>query len=60
MSTYERLSKKEKFSYAFAGFGQVMDITFVTTFMLVYLYQSVGFTTSGIAALTVILTVAKI
>jgi GPH family glycoside/pentoside/hexuronide:cation symporter len=28
--------------------------------MLVYLYQSVGFTTAGIAALTVILTVAKI
>lgn len=60
MVTHEKLSIKEKFSYAFAGFGQVMDNTFVTTFMLVYLYETVGFTTGGIAVLTVILTAAKI
>lgn len=60
MSTYERLSRKEKFSYVFAGFGQNMVITFVMTFMLIYLYEGVGFSTVGIATLTVILTAAKI
>jgi GPH family glycoside/pentoside/hexuronide:cation symporter len=37
-----------------------MVITFVTTFMLVYLYDAVGFSSAGIAALTVIITGAKI
>lgn len=60
MGTYNRLSNKEKFSYVFAGFGQNMVITFVMTFMLIYLYEGVGFSTAGIAALTVILTIEKI
>lgn len=60
MDTYGRLSNKEKFSFAFAGFGQNMVITFVMTFMLIYLYEGVGFSTAGIASLTIILTIAKI
>lgn len=60
MSTYDRLSNKEKFSFGFAGFGQNMVITFVMTFMLIYLYEAVGFSSAGIAALTVILTGAKV
>lgn len=56
----QRLSSKEKFSFAIAGFGQNIIITFTTTFMLVYLYETVGFTSKGIAALTAIITGAKI
>jgi len=60
MSTYNRLSNKEKISYGVAGFGQNMLFTFVSTFMLVYLYEGVGFSTAGIATLTIILTFTKI
>lgn len=60
MSTYDRLSNKERFSYVFAGFGQNMVITFVTTFMLVYLYEGVGFSNAGIAALTAIMLGVKV
>lgn len=56
----QKLSTKEKYSYALAGFGQNIVITFTTTFMLVYLYQTVGFTTKGIATITAIITAAKI
>jgi GPH family glycoside/pentoside/hexuronide:cation symporter len=56
----DRLSNKERFSYVIAGFGQNMVITFVVTFMLIYLYEGVGFSTAGVATLTVILTIAKI
>lgn len=56
----QKLSIKEKYSYALAGFGQNIVITFTTTFMLVYLYQTVGFTTKGIATITAIITAAKI
>ena len=37
-----------------------MIINFVVTFMLVYLYEGIGFSTAGVAALTVILTITKI
>ncbi len=60
MSTFEKLSLKEKYSYVFAGFGQVMVITFVTTFMLHYLYDIIGFTVAGVAALTTIIFFARI
>lgn len=55
-----KLSNKEKYSFAIAGFGQNMVITFTTTFMLVYLYNFVGFSLSGIATLTAIIGAAKI
>ncbi len=60
MSSTTQLSGKEKYSFAAAGFGQNMVITFTVTFMLVYLYEAVGFSTKGIAALTAIITGAKI
>lgn len=60
MSSTTQLSRKEKYSFAVAGFGQNMVITFTVTFMLVYLYEAVGFSTKGIAALTAIITGAKI
>ncbi len=56
----QKLSAKEKYSYSVAGFGQNIIITFTTTFMLVYLYETVGFSTKGIASLTAIITAAKI
>jgi|GEM_PF-1957713 len=37
-----------------------MIINFVVTFMLVYLYEGIGFSAAGVAALTVILTITKI
>ena len=55
-----KLSNKEKYSFAIAGFGQNIIITFTTTFMLVYLYNFVGFSLSGIATLTAIIGAAKI
>ncbi len=60
MSPITQLSRKEKYSFAVAGFGQNMVITFTVTFMLVYLYEAVGFSIKGIAALTAIITGAKI
>ncbi|MCX8124210.1 MAG: glycoside-pentoside-hexuronide (GPH):cation symporter [Spirochaetes bacterium] len=60
MSSTTQLSRKEKYSFAIAGFGQNMVITFTVTFMLVYLYEAVGFSTQGIATLTAIITGAKI
>jgi len=60
MASNTQLSNKEKYSFAFAGLGQNMVITFTVTFMLVYLYEAVGFSLSGIAALTAIITGAKI
>ncbi|MET0806844.1 MAG: glycoside-pentoside-hexuronide (GPH):cation symporter [Lacisediminihabitans sp.] len=43
-----------------AGFGQNVILTTVTTFILVYLIQYVHISTSGIAVVTTIITVAKI
>jgi len=57
---HQKLSTKEKYSYAIAGFGQNIIITFTTTFMLVYLYETVGFSKKGIASITAIITAAKI
>lgn len=54
------LSAKEKNSWVFAGFGQNMVITFVTTFMLIYLYEGVGFSAAGVALLTAIISAAKV
>lgn len=60
LDRYAKLSRKEMISFAVAGFGQNMIINFVVTFMLVYLYEGVGFSAAGVAALTVILTITKI
>ena len=51
---------KEKFSFVAAGFGQNMVITFVSTFMLTYLLDGVGFSLAGTAALTTLMAVAKV
>ena len=43
-----------------AGFGQNVVLTTVTTFVLAYLIQYAGISSSGIAVVTAIITVAKI
>ncbi len=60
MNTYEKLSYKEKLSYAVAGFGQNMTITFVNTFLLTVIYAFSGLSLRGFAVLTAIMTVAKV
>lgn len=54
------ISRKEKFAFVFAGFGQNMVITLVNTFLLVYLLEGVGFSAGGVLAITAIMTVARV
>lgn len=51
---------KEKLGYGFAGLGQNMTITFVNTYLMVFVYGFMNLSTKGLAALTVIMFVAKI
>lgn len=60
MSTYDKLSLREKISYGVAGFGQNMTITFVNTFLLTVIYAFSGLSLRGYATLTLIMTIAKI
>jgi sugar (glycoside-pentoside-hexuronide) transporter len=60
MAAGTALSRKERNSYVFAGFGQNLVITFVSTFLLVYLYEGVGFSARGVALITSILAAIKV
>ena len=55
-----KVPAKEKISYGIAGFGQNMTITFVNTYLMVFVYGYMNLTEKGLAALTVIMFVAKI
>ena len=51
---------KEKICFGLAGLGQNMTITFVNTFLMVYVYGFMNLSVKGLAALTVIMFAAKI
>lgn len=58
--TNRKLSAKERYSYAVAGFGQNMTITFVNTFLLTVIYAFSGLSLRGYAVLTGIMAAAKV
>lgn len=60
MTSYNKLSTKEKMSYGLAGLGQNMTITFVNTFLLSMIYLYMGFDEKGLVIMTIIITVAKV
>ncbi|MBU0936811.1 MAG: glycoside-pentoside-hexuronide (GPH):cation symporter [Spirochaetes bacterium] len=60
MQVQDGLGWRERAAFVAGGFGQNMVITFVTTFMLVYLYEGVGFSAGGVAVLTAIIAGAKV
>jgi len=60
MQVQDGLGWRERTAFVAGGFGQNMVITFVTTFMLVYLYEGVGFSAGGVAVLTAIIAGAKV
>jgi GPH family glycoside/pentoside/hexuronide:cation symporter len=53
-------AKKQRQSLVLAGFGQSMLLTFVTTFLLVYLLEYAHISSAGMAAVTAIIAAAKI
>jgi GPH family glycoside/pentoside/hexuronide:cation symporter len=56
----EPTPKQERLSLVAAGFGQSMELTFVTTFLLMYLMEYAGISSRGMAAVTGIITAAKV
>lgn len=59
-ATTDKLSRKTKFSFIAAGFGQNCVIAFVNTFLMTYLVEGLGFLPATIAIITTIMTVAKV
>ena len=55
-----KVPAKEKISYGIAGFGQNMTITFVNTYLMVFVYGYMNLSVKGLAALTAIMFAAKI
>lgn len=53
-------AKLQKNSIVIAGFGQNMVLTFVNTFLLMYLMQYAHISSAGLATITVIITAAKV
>lgn len=51
---------RQRFSIVVAGFGQNMVLTFVTTFMLMYLMEYAHISRTGMATITAIITAAKV
>lgn len=52
--------RRQQLSIVTAGFGQNMVLTFVTTFILMYLMEYAHISKEGMASVTVIITAAKI
>lgn len=50
----------QRFSVVTAGFGQNMVLTFVSTFLLMYLTQYAGISTEGLLAVTAIMAAGKV
>jgi GPH family glycoside/pentoside/hexuronide:cation symporter len=60
MEVSERSPGRQRFSLVAAGFGQSMELTFVNTFLLMYLMEYAHISSGGMAAVTGIITAARI
>ncbi|MDR3146126.1 MAG: glycoside-pentoside-hexuronide (GPH):cation symporter [Treponema sp.] len=60
MEASERSPGQQRSSLVAAGFGQSMELTFVNTFLLMYLMEYARISSGGMAAVTAIITAARI